>query len=326
MKRIVFSGAVLLIAALLHSGIVGAADFPNKNITIIVAASPGGGFDRLARAIGRSMKKKLPKGVNLIVKNIPGAGNITGTVGMYRAKPDGYTVGHLYTDGMMGMQMLRGVKRAGYDVTQFTYLARVGAEPYSVITGRNSPYKTLADMQKAKDLKWCVEGIGVSRWIPNFVTAKELGLGFDVVSGYGGTGQALPGLIRGDCDAFLQPIDHPTTAGYLKAGEVRPIVHLGETRALNAPDTPTAKELGTDLVLVVGRSIVAPPDLSEEKTKMLEKLFVDAMNDQEYKDFIAKSGAPLVSGDALRAQKDLDNFARLYKKYKKPMRDALKQK
>lgn len=326
MKRILLCVLMLTVTGMLHAGIIGAADFPKKNITIIVAASPGGGFDRLSRAIGRSMKKNLPKGVNLIVKNIPGAGNITGTVAMYRAKPDGYTVGHLYTDGMMGMQMLRGVKRAGYDVTKFTYLARVGAEPYSIITSKNSRFKTFEDLKKAKNVKWGVEGIGVSRWIPSFVTANELGIDFHVVSGYGGTGQALPALLRGDFDAFLQPIDHPTTVSYLKSGEVRPILHLGETRALNAPDTRTAKEVGADLVLVVGRSIVAPPGLSKERAKMLEKLFVDAMNDQEYKDFIAKSGAPLVFGDAVVANKDLENFERVYRKYKEPMREALKKK
>jgi tripartite-type tricarboxylate transporter receptor subunit TctC len=326
MKRTFLYGVISLVTGLLFTSMTSAADFPTKNITIIVAASPGGGFDRLARAIGRSMKKNLPKDVSVIVKNIPGAGNITGTVAMYRAKPDGYTLGHLYTDGMMGMQMMRGAKRAGYDVTKFTYLARVGAEPYSVLTSKNSPYKTLDDLKKAKNVKWGVEGIGVSRWIPSFITAKELGIDFHVVSGYGGTGQALPALIRGDFDAFLQPIDHPATVNYLKSGEIRPIVHLGESRAKNAPDTPTARESGTDLVLVVGRSIVAPPGLSQENAKILEKLFVDAMNDQDYQDFIAKSGAPLVAGDAAQANKDLENFEKVYTKYTEPMREALKQK
>ena len=58
------------------------AEFPNRDITILVHASPGGGFDAIARALGRYMKPLLPKDVDVIVKNVVGAGGITGTVAM----------------------------------------------------------------------------------------------------------------------------------------------------------------------------------------------------------------------------------------------------
>ena len=80
----------------------GHAEFPNRDITIIVHASPGGGFDAIARALGRYMKPLLPKNIDVIVKNVVGAGGITGTVAMYRAKPDGHTIGHIYADGDAG--------------------------------------------------------------------------------------------------------------------------------------------------------------------------------------------------------------------------------
>ena len=48
---------LLTLVAFAQAATVAAADFPKKNITIIVAGSPGGGFDRLARGIGRTMLK-----------------------------------------------------------------------------------------------------------------------------------------------------------------------------------------------------------------------------------------------------------------------------
>ena len=72
---------------------------------------------------------------------------------------------------MLGKQLISGAEKTGYDVTKFTYIARVGAEPYSLIVGKNSRFHTLEDLQKAKRVKWGVEGIGVSRWIPTFVAA-----------------------------------------------------------------------------------------------------------------------------------------------------------
>ncbi|MFQ5539788.1 MAG: Bug family tripartite tricarboxylate transporter substrate binding protein [Candidatus Binatia bacterium] len=126
----------LVIFLLMPAG--GKAEFPEKNINLIVTFSPGGGFDAIARAVGRSMKKFLPKGVNIVVKNVTGAGGVTGTVFTYRAKPDGYTVAHLYADGMLGLQMLKGVKKAGYDMNKFTYAALVGGEPFGLLLRKES--------------------------------------------------------------------------------------------------------------------------------------------------------------------------------------------
>ena len=316
---------VLLVSlvALAQSTTVAAADFPKKNITIIVAGSPGGGFDRLARAIGRTMRKYLPKGVHVVVKNITGGGLVIGTVAMYKAKPDGYTVGHLFTDGMLGKQLISGAAKTGYDVTKFVNIARVGAEPYSLIVGKNSKFHTLEDLRKAKRVKWGVEGIGVSRWIPTFVTAKELGIQMDVVSGYRGTSEGISAMIRNDFDVYLQPLDHPTTASYIASGDVRPVLHLHSERPVNAPDTPTAQEKGVDLRLYVGRSIVAPPGLPDDRKKVLEDLFMKAMTDPEYKEFLAKSKSPIVPGDSKVAEADLDNYVKTYSKYTQAMRDAL---
>lgn len=324
MKRWMAIAVLLTLAAFLQSTTtVAAADFPKKNITIIVAGSPGGGFDRLARAIGRTMRKYLPKGVHIVVKNITGGGLVIGTVAMYRAKPDGYTLGHLFTDGMLGKQLISGAEKTGYDVTKFVNIARVGAEPYSLIVGKNSRFHTLEDLRKAKRVKWGVEGIGVSRWIPTFVTAKELGIQMDVVSGYRGTSEGIPAMIRNDFDVYLQPIDHPTTASYIASGDVRPVLHLHSERPVNAPDTPTAQEKGVDLRLYVGRSIVAPPGLPDDRKKILEDLFMKAMTDPEYKEFLAKSKSPIVPGDSKVAQADLDNYVKTYSKYTQAMRDAL---
>ncbi len=79
MKKLIF--VVVLIGVFLFQGmlsgsmaLVYAKDFPSKNIRWIVPYKPGGGFDTYSRAIARTMKKFLPKGVNVIVTNKPGAG------------------------------------------------------------------------------------------------------------------------------------------------------------------------------------------------------------------------------------------------------------
>jgi tripartite-type tricarboxylate transporter receptor subunit TctC len=301
------------------------ADFPEGNLTIIVPFPPGGGFDAVSRAIGRSMKKFLPSNVSVIVKNVTGAGGVTGTVALYRAQPDGYSFGHLYSDGMLGLQMLRGEGKVGYDINRFTWLALIGGEPFGLLVRKQSPYRSVKDLQKATRVTWGIEAIGVTRWFPAFIAAKEMGIPFDVVAGYSGTGDSLPALLRGDYDVFTQPIDHPSIVPYLKTGEIRPLAQLSESRAKNAPDVPTARELGYDLVLKVSRSMAAPPDLPGARAKVLEDLLLKSMNDTDYRQFVAKSGIQLVPGDAEKARDDLKVFTKLYSKYRAAMIKATKK-
>jgi tripartite-type tricarboxylate transporter receptor subunit TctC len=68
-----------------------AADFPRKEITIIVNFGPGGARDILARGVGNTMSKYL--GVPVVVMNQPGAGGARGLISVYHAAPDGYTIG-----------------------------------------------------------------------------------------------------------------------------------------------------------------------------------------------------------------------------------------
>ena len=312
-------------ATLLLFGTASHAEFPERNITSVVTFSPGGGFDTISRAISRSIKKYLPKGVQAIVKNVTGAGGVTGTVFLYRAKPDGYTIGQMY-GGMMPVPFLRGAKKAGYDFEEFTWLARVGGEPYALLLRNDSKFKTLKDLQQAKRVTWGVESIGAGRWFDAFIAAKELGIPFQVVSGYRGTGESLPGLLRGDYDVFLQPIDHPSIVPYLKTQEIRPLLDLAGQRSVNAPDIPTAKDAGYNFTLASSRHMAAPPKTPAKRAKILETALLKAMNDKEYKDFIKQSGLVLDPGDAKRANKDIAVRAALYRKYTDDMKKVLKMK
>jgi tripartite-type tricarboxylate transporter receptor subunit TctC len=324
MKRI-FAALVAALGLLVVTNTV-QAEFPNRDITILVHASPGGGFDAIARALGRYMKPFIPKNVDVIVKNVVGAGGITGTVAMYRARPNGYTIGHIYADGMLGTQMIRS--NVGYDIDKFTWLAVVSSqEAEALLVRRESKYRTVKDLQQAKRVTWGVEGIGIARWVHAFLAANELKIPFDVVAGYGGTGETLPGLLRGDFDVFTQPIDHPSTLPFIRSGEIVPIVNLGESRAKNAPDTPTAIELGyKNLIVKVFRAMVGPPGLPKDIHKKWESLLLKTMESKPYKDWAASFGIPLVPGNAAAAAGDMKVFVDLYSKYRQPMLDALKKK
>ena len=300
------------------------AEFPDRNINIVVPFSPGGGYDAIARATARSMKKFVPKGVNIIVKNVTGAAGRRASVFMYRAKPDGYTIAHFQASGMLGDEMLSETP-VGFETSKYTWLARVGADPFGLHVSAKGPHKSIADLQKAKRITWGVEGIGVGRWLGSFLAAKTFGIDFHVVAGYRGTGESLPALLRGDFDVWAQPIDHPSVTSYLGT-DLRPVVQLDRKRAVNAPEVQTSYEMGYDLYFSDLRAFGGPPGIPEDRAKILEDLLLKAMRDKDYVDWKNSSSIQLVEGPGSSVTEDLKYYENLFRANLKEMRAAAKAK
>lgn len=323
LRRVVLiCAAIGATLALLAPSMVNAA-FPDRNITLVVTFSPGGGYDSIARAVARSMGDYLPKGVHVIVKNVTGAGGVRGQVAIYRAKPDGYTIGHMQASGMLGLQMLRGAK-VGYDTNKYTWLARVGADPFGLFVAGNGPYKSVADLQKAKRVTWGVESIGVGRWFGSFFAAKTFGIDFQVVAGYGGTGESLPALLRRDFDVWAQPIDHPSVVSYLFK-DLLPIAQLDDKNPVSAPEVPTSKQLGYNLTFSDLRAMGGPPGIPAERAEILQDLLLKAMNDKQYLDWKKQSNIVLQAGTGEDVTKDLVTYTNLFEKYLPEMKRAAGQ-
>lgn len=68
-----------------------AADYPEKQITIIAPTGPGSLVDILARLVGEGMRETW--GQQVVVKNVGGAGGSIGATQIAKAAPDGYTLG-----------------------------------------------------------------------------------------------------------------------------------------------------------------------------------------------------------------------------------------
>ena len=96
-------------------------DFPQKNITWIVPFGPGGGYDTYSRAVAKVMPKYLPKNIDIIIRNIPGAGTMKATLILNRSKPDGYTLGIL---DIQALSCLKAIGKSKIDPCTFQRMAQ----------------------------------------------------------------------------------------------------------------------------------------------------------------------------------------------------------
>jgi tripartite-type tricarboxylate transporter receptor subunit TctC len=99
--------------AILLAPLVAFAAYPEKPITLIVAYSPGGGTDLVARGIAPYLEKYLGGGAKIVIVNRAGAGGEVGFAAIANAAPDGYTIGFVNTPPLMTIPIERTAQFGG---------------------------------------------------------------------------------------------------------------------------------------------------------------------------------------------------------------------
>ena len=88
MKRLV--AGLALAFALLSGATLAHAQYPSKQITLVVPFAAGGSNDIVARAIGKRLSEAW--GQTVVVDNRAGAGGVIGAEFVARSPADGYTL------------------------------------------------------------------------------------------------------------------------------------------------------------------------------------------------------------------------------------------
>jgi len=311
-------GLIFLIAAALAAAPLAVksaycASFPSKRITFIVPYSPGGGYDTYARALSRVMPNHLPNKVHVIVRNITGAGGMTAMHTLFRSKADGYTIAIM---NLQGVALYQALGKAALDPTKLSYIGAVARDPNTIMVRKDSPYNTVADLQKAKVIKYGATGAPSGSWIQPKLVHAIMGVNTEIVTGYSGSSGYMTALIRGEVDAANMGVY--SGLPYIKAGETKNIIAFRETKLL--PDLPYIKKDSPwkDLRLFgEDRVVAAPPGVPKEVMRILIDAFVKSIRDPQTQEWSKKTDYLLqddfLGDDVLQLSRDLVG---LYTKYK----------
>jgi len=289
------------------------AQFPTRNIDFLIPFAPGGGFDRTVRLVAPFMEKNLPKKVEVLPKNLPGAGGQRAVATVYRAKPDGYTITIVNFPGI-AMPSLLGEK-VEYDMGRFRWVARIGGEDYMLGVSAKSPFKTIDDLRKAgRPLKALHTDFGSTSYAASAILGEALKITSTHITGYKGTNDYIVGVIRGDGDFAVAPVS--TFKQFVEAGDIRPLLTAEEKSSM--PGVPTIAELGfPDLTgLAVDRYVLAPPNTPDEVVRILSDALGKAAADPQLIELAKKSGEPLSFLPAGQAQAAAEKSLAVYSKYK----------
>lgn len=315
MLRLIAVAAIAIVPTL--SAPAAWAQYPQKNIEFLIPFGPGGGFDRTVRLVSPYMEKALPKRVEVLPKNLPGAGGRRALATVYRAKPDGHLISIMNSPGA-AIPMLLGEK-VEYDLAKFAWIAKIGSEDYMIGISAKSAIRSIDDLKKlGRPIKIPTTGFGSTAYAAAAVFAEAFGLKAEHIPGYKGTNDYIVGIVRGDGDIAVAPVS--TFKQFVESGAIRPLVTF-EART-SMPGVKTVAELGHPELtgLAVERYVVAPPGTPANIVKILSDAMGKAASNPELKAMAAKTGEPLDYIPAAQAQAAFNKALAIYEKYKATIR------
>jgi tripartite-type tricarboxylate transporter receptor subunit TctC len=305
--------ATISAAVAITAGSPARAEFPEKNIDFIIPFGTGGGFDRAVRLIAPYLEQSLPKKVEVLPKNVPGAGGRKGTAQVYRAKPDGYSIVIANVPGI-ALPGLTGEK-IEYEVDKFTWVVKVGASEYIAGVAAKGPIKSVDDLKKlGRPVKCTSTGFGATAYAACQIVAKEMGFEVQMLGGYKGSAEYVLAVVRGDGDLTLAPI--VVMKKFIQAGDIRGVFSTEEKSSV--PNVPTVASLGHKSLtgLGVDRYVLGPPGLPAAVSKTLSDSLVKAMKNPELAAKAEMTGEPFDPLGIDKAKAAADQSLALYLKYR----------
>ena len=277
------------VLALSFAGSAVAADYPTKDVRMVVAWGAGGGTDGIVRKISNIAEKALGKAI--YVENIEGGLSATGVMDVMKARPDGYNLASLTYDSVITVPWQKLLP--GYSLDKLKLICRITSEPDAIMVRGDGPYKTLADLIAAakKDpgkIKLGIQGVGSRVHLAMLRFQDATGTKFNLVSYPGGAAPQKEAILSKEVAAVITSLGD--FASLIQSGDVRGIAELSDARNATYPDVPTAKELGVDIQIGSFILLAAPASTPDDIVQKLEKVFKDAHESQEFRKWLATTG------------------------------------
>ena len=316
MSRMFLIGGVLLAAAV--NGSASQAQTPesfyfNKQISLIVGYNPGGTYDIYSRFAATWLPRYIPGNPKIIVRNMPGAGGAKAANFLYQqGSKDGLTIGMI--SQAAALQQVIQDPAVEYDVRKFTWLGRITPIVEVTAVWHTSPVKTIQDAMKRETVLAATAAGATSQIMPN-VMNQIVGTKFKTTKGYQGTTGGMLAMERGEVEGSHATAENLVIGkpDWLREKKISVLVQYAQDRHPAFPDVPTMTEFGTTdqnkhiLALFgstaeIGRSLVAPPGVPEDKLDVLRKAFASMVNDPAFKEELEKRNMEFgpMSGEELQ--------------------------
>jgi tripartite-type tricarboxylate transporter receptor subunit TctC len=310
-RRCVLKAAGTLVAGitaptLLRVG-VAHADYPERPVKFVVANSPGGPSDIIARIVAAALQQST--GRTFIVENRSGAGGNIGMEYAAHSEPDGYTILLATNAYSINYGLYNTIPYDPYK--DFVAVCELGGSPDIFVVRSDLPAKTMKEfvaLARAESEKYdcSTSPIGTTPQLELEVLKSRENLPRLESVVFKGGGEAIEALLAGTvqmCSGSLAPSEP-----HIKSGALRALAICAEARWPDLPDVPTMQEAGyPDFVFAVDAVLMAPAKTPSGPVKWLEAETLKVLATPELKEKFFQAGF------FVRAKGAADAWARVSK-------------
>ena len=298
-RRHRIGAAAYLYAALCIAGVeaiatTARADYPERQITMIVCFPAGGGTDIAARLINSQLGEALGKPV--VIENRGGAGGNIGIAAAARAPADGYTLLVCSSAYVVNPSLYA---QASYDpFKDFVPIMVIGASPNAFVVPAQSDIRSMPELvARAKaapgQLNWTSPGAGTTPYLAGELLKLRTGVQMLHIP-FAGAGPATTAVLGGQVDLYTANIG--SLMPLIDAGKVRPIAVTSRERWPDLPDAPSLEELGIrDAVSDTFQGIYAPGGTPQPIIDRLVKELSAILSRDDVREKFTKAGLPVVA-------------------------------
>src|SRR5262245_7618957 len=188
-----FKSAAIMLAMFCAAPAAADDFYAGKQITFIVGAGVGGGYDLQARVTARHLGKHIPGKPTFIVQNMPA--RIAAANHMFSTAPkDGTTIALI----QRGMLLAKLIYPAGsrFEIEKFNWLGSLNSETAVTLAWHTAPHKTAKDLFERELIVGGIVGVDpetTPKLYNSLIDTK-----FKVVTGYNSTAQIALAIERGE--------------------------------------------------------------------------------------------------------------------------------
>jgi tripartite-type tricarboxylate transporter receptor subunit TctC len=292
-RRRIIKGAGALAAGIAAPALLSRsayAAYPDRPVKIVVANTPGGPSDLVARMVAAALQESTGK--TFFIENRGGAGSNIGMGFVARSEADGYTFLLATNAFSINPTLYNSIP---YDpVKDYVAVTELASSPNTFVVRSELPVKTMKEFvalaRKSPDkFNVSTPPIGTSPQLQAAVlkSVEKLPNLEEVV--FKGGGEALQALLSNTVQMSSGSL--APAAPHIKSGTLKCLAVSAPVRWPDLPDVPTMEQAGyKDFVFPTDCCLLAPAKTPPEAIKWLETESIKALNSPGMKEKLYQAG------------------------------------
>ena len=270
--------------------------YPSRPIRLIVGFPAGGPTDITARVMAQWLSERF--GQQIVIENRAGAGSNLAVEAAINAPPDGYT--------LLLVGATNAINTTLYEKLNFNFIRDVAPVagiirvPLIMEVHPSVPAKTVAEFiayAKANPGKVNMGSGGIGTTLHVSGELFKMMTGVDMLHvPYRGAGPMLTDLLGGQVQVGFDPM--PSSIGYVKAGQLRPLAVTTATRSEALPNLPSVGDFVPGYEASTWYGVGAPKNTPADIIDRLNTAINAGLTDSKLKTRLTELGGMMLSGSS----------------------------